>query len=76
VQTHPRGISYLLMDQEKGVEDDRFRQCDRENCVHENGREGSRIPPNGCRHSEAGQANADADAHCRQADVNASADFC
>jgi hypothetical protein len=44
--------------------------------VHENGRKGSRIPPNGRRHSEAGQANADANAHCRQADVNASADFC
>jgi hypothetical protein len=64
------------MDQEKGVEDDRFRQCDRENCVHENGREGSGIPPNGRRHSEAGQANADADAHRGEADVNASVNFC
>ena len=72
----PRAISFILVDQEKGVEDDRFRQGDRENRVHQNGREGSRIPPNRGRHSEAGQTNADADAHGREADVNASADFC
>src|SRR5438132_14225797 len=76
MQTHPRGLSYLLVNQEKGVEDDRFRQCDRENCVHQNGRERPRIPSNGCRHSEAGQTNANANTHRRQADVNASADFC
>jgi len=60
----------------KGVENDRLRQRDGENSVHEHLRERAGIATDRGGHSQAGQADSDSDAHCGKPDVDASAQFC
>ena len=64
------------MNEIQRVEHDRFGQGDRENSVDEHLGERARIATDRTRHSEAGQADSDSDAHRGEPDVNASAQFC
>jgi hypothetical protein len=58
------------------VEDDRFRECDRQNSVDNNRRKRAGVATYRGSHPETGEADTDSYAHCGKADVNASGHFC
>jgi hypothetical protein len=72
----PSRNEMLVSQQEQRVEYNRFGEGDRENSMHKNLREGAWVSADRCRHSQAGETDADSYTHRGEADVNASAHFC